>query len=62
MNFENINQLKQIKKEVIQEVTKLKNEKNNEKKNNNQQITNKILKFKWSGFAPQKFKYYKTNY
>ena len=61
MNFENTNELKQIKKEVIQEVTKLKNEKKNEK-NNNKQITNKILKFKWSGFAPQKFKYYKTNY
>ena len=56
----NFNQLNQIKKEVKQEITKIK--KNNKNENENQKEDEKInIQFKWSGFKPQTFQYYTIN-
>ena len=60
----NFNQLNQIKKEVKQEITKIKknNETENETEKENEKEDEKInIQFKWSGFKPQIFQYYTIN-
>lgn len=62
MNFNNKNELNEIKKEVNQEITKIKNKNEDKKGCEDKKRTINIKtnkRFKWSGFAPYKFEYYK---